>query len=51
MDEEKIIGENIDNNLDFCIDCRKTLAIKSIKKICISKTVVQFIDFGLFIKP
>ena len=37
--EQKINEENIENNLVFCIDPRKTFAIKSIQRSVFSKSV------------
>ena len=61
MMEQKINEENIENNLVFCIDPRKTIAIKSISKSVFrspshkNKIYVYFpfrlnFDFGFFTK-
>ena len=48
--------ENIENNRVFCIDRRKTFAIKSIQRSVFSKSVTleqttSILYFSLFIKP
>ena len=56
--EQKINEENIENNLVFCIDPQKKIAIKSIPRSEFrnlshnaEKCLFFYFDFGFFIRP